>query len=72
MKDNSTGKEQLNTKTFKERCRLSEKCLPVSPYREMLTALHDEMLSSLAAFNRLVKYSEKIIADQDIKLRKNT
>jgi hypothetical protein len=30
--------------TFKERCRISEQCLPSAPYRDMLTKLHNEML----------------------------
>ena len=32
---------------FAERCRVSEQCLPASPYRDRLTALHKEMLDAL-------------------------
>jgi hypothetical protein len=34
--------------TLEERCRLSEECLPDAPYRQMLTQLHEEMLTNLA------------------------
>ena len=34
--------------TFEQRCRVSEKCLPEAPYREMLTELHNQMLEALA------------------------
>ena len=34
---------------FAERCRLSEECLPDSPYLKMLVSLHDEMLKALRA-----------------------
>jgi len=34
--------------TFEQRCRVSEKCLPEAPYREMLTKLHNQMLEALA------------------------
>ena len=34
--------------TFEERCRLSEQSLPNAPYRDKLTALHNEMLKALA------------------------
>jgi uncharacterized membrane protein len=34
--------------TFKERCAISEQCLPDAPYRDMLTKLHGEMLAELA------------------------
>jgi hypothetical protein len=34
----------MTTKTFAERCALSEQCLPDAPYRAMLAALHKDML----------------------------
>lgn len=32
---------------FRDKCRLVEKCLPDSPYREQMTALHDAMLDEI-------------------------
>jgi hypothetical protein len=42
--------EQLTEKdiSFAERCDISEKCLPVAPYRDMLANLHCEMLAKIA------------------------
>jgi len=37
-----------NGMTFAQRCQVSEQCLPNTPYRAMLTNLHDEMLAALA------------------------
>jgi hypothetical protein len=47
----------MSIKTFEERCRLSEQCLPDAPYRAMLTKLHEEMLQEI---NRLKTYQEPV------------
>lgn len=36
-------------KTFAERCRIAQECLPQAEYRRLLTALHDDMLAALEA-----------------------
>jgi len=36
-------------KTFAERCKTMEQCLPEAPYREKVEALHSEMLGELEA-----------------------
>lgn len=33
--------------TFEERCRLSERCVPVSEYRTRLAGLHKDMLGRI-------------------------
>lgn len=42
----SQSVQPSHTMKFSERCRLSEHCLPDAPYRTMLTALHNEMLTA--------------------------
>lgn len=37
----------MSIKTFEERCKISEQCLPDAPYRAMLTKLHEEMLQEI-------------------------
>lgn len=39
----------VQTPTFSERCKVAQDCLPVSPYRTQLTALHAELLVALYA-----------------------
>ena len=34
-------------KSFEERCRISESCLPDAPYRTSLKRLHNEMLDEI-------------------------
>jgi len=40
--------QDSNGMTFADRCQVSEQCLPDTPYRAMLTKLHNEMLAALA------------------------
>ena len=49
----------MSIKTFEERCRLSEQCLPDAPYRAMLTKLHEEMLEEI----KLLKATRKDTSD---------
>jgi hypothetical protein len=55
-------------KTFAERCKTMEQCLPEAPYREKVEALHSEMLGELEALraeNECLKYREKNCATEN-------
>ena len=41
----------INEKSFVERCKIAEECLPQSQYRRQLEALHRDMLSSITLDN---------------------
>ena len=38
----------MSKQTFAKRCKMFEQCLPDATYRDLLTALHAEMLEALA------------------------
>jgi hypothetical protein len=42
---------------FEERCRTAQLCLPVSPFANELTKLHDEMLAQLKAKREWIELS---------------
>ena len=41
-------------KTLAQRCKVAQDCLPVSPYRAQLTALHSELLANLDAIKSVL------------------
>jgi len=48
----------MTTKTFAERCTLSEQCLPDAPYRAMLTKLHVEMQAEVERLNKALTWEQ--------------
>jgi len=48
----------MTTKTFAERCTLSEQCLPDAPYRAMLTKLHVEMQAEIERLNKALTWEQ--------------
>jgi len=44
----------MSKPTFSERCQIAQQLLPDAQYRDMLTALHAEMLDEVARLNKAV------------------
>lgn len=46
---------------FREKCRIVEKCLPESPFKDQIVKLHDEMLDYIAALDSECNLLQQII-----------
>jgi len=48
----------MSKPTFAERCQIAQQLLPDAKYRDMLTALHAEMLDEVARLNQALTWEQ--------------